>query len=273
MSEQQFTNPSEKQRKEPTGVAEYISKLLSNEEIKSLPEEEQGKVIIDRFIGAVVRKGDVVGTHGAYSPDLSLGIIADYANGREPNLRGVTSQEGLRDAAILLEQDARTGALLGRLEQQFVREVNPQTNAVEITLTTPAQIEGFIQSGGAENHLSAENAVPGVNMQGDEWAPVLLEQVQRMSENQYLTWTTSADARELMTSSSPYIRNTGRDWQNALYTAEKLGVDVAILKRSAEKIQRRNFTDKEDAGARALFLATGGRITDYQERLRSRSGM
>lgn len=273
MSEHQFTDPSDKQGNKLPSVGEYVSGLLSSAEIQKLPEDEQGKVIVDRFIGAVVRHGEVTGNVNTYAPDLTLGLIADFANGRHPNLRGVTSQDGLREAAILLNSDGRTGGLLGRLEEQFVRSEDPKTGKIEITLTSPAQIEGYIQGGGEKNHLSAYDAVPGVNMQGDEWAPILLEQVQRMSQDQYLSWNTLANARDMTTSSSPYIRNSGRDWQSAVATAEKVGVDVQLLRRSAEKIQRRNFLDKEDLGARAAFLATGGQISRYQDRLRSRSGV
>lgn len=273
MSEFQTSNPSEKQGNQLPNVGEYVGTLLSDETIKNLPETEQGKIIIDRFVGALVRHGEVKGNVDNYTPDRTLQLIADYMNGKAPDLRRVTSTEGLRAAAVQLSEDVRTGGLLNHVGELLDTEVNASTGKTEYTFTTPAQVEGYIQGGGRANHLDVYNAVPGVNIQGDEWAPILMEQVQRMSTSQQLTWPSLTDARGMMESSAPYIRNTGRDWQSAVYTAEKVGVDVNILKRSAEKIQRRQFTDNEDLGARAAFLATGGRISTYQDRLRSRSGM
>jgi len=108
-------------------------------------------------------------------------------------------------------------------------------------------------------------------MPGDDWVPVIVEHTQRMAEDPNVHWTTSSEARDLINSSGPLLKNTGRDWLMANSSARKAGVDVDLLRRSAETVQRR-AKDSQDMGQAALFLATGGRVSNYKKDLDRRSG-
>lgn len=239
------------------------NELLADERIKELPVEQQGRVIADRFIGAVVRHGEVTGSQTTYSPlDIIRGIDKLSLVG-EKGMREITSTDGLRDAVYALAGDERVGREVGDLASRLSFDDKGQ-----YVLTSPAQIEGYLVSGGSENIVTGP--VGGVHMQMDGWMPVILEHTKHMANNPYLGWMSYDRARELTTSSAPLIQNTGRDWERALRSAEKVGVDVDLLQRSAEKVQARTRAS-HDMGATALFVATEGRIRSYKKNLELRS--
>jgi len=240
------------------------TELLSDERIKELPGEEQGRVIVDRFIGAVVRHGEVTGSQMTYSPlDVIRGIDKLSTVG-EKGMREITSTDGLRTAVYELVTDERVGKEVG----DFASRLGIDDTGRYI-LTSPAQIEGYLVSGGQENQVS--DAVGGVHMEMDTWMPVLMEHTKNMATNPHLGWMSYDRARELTTSSAPLIQNTGRDWAKALRSAEKVGVDVDLLQRSAERIQARSVQTHHDMGATALFVATERRIQGYKQDLKRRS--
>lgn len=239
------------------------SGLLEDEKIKELPEIEQGRVIIDRFIGAIVRHGDVEGSQTTYTPsEVLLGMDGLSKYGAK-GLREITGTDGLRKAVADLADDERVGREFGQIQSRL--GVDEQGQYV---LTSTAQMEGYLLGGGKKNIV--RDPVGGVHMEGDSWVPVIMEHAQNMAENPYNEWMSYGKARELMTSDAPLIKNTGRDWEKAMHSAERVGVDLNLLKRSAEKIQQRVRTGREMGGT-ALFLATGGRIRDYKTRLDVRS--
>lgn len=92
-----------------------------------------------------------------------------------------------------------------------------------------------------------------------------------MAENPDIDWKTNSDAYELIGSSGPLFKNTERDWLMANSSARKAGVDVDLLQRSAEWIQRRVKTENS-MGHSALFLATGKRVEYYKKDLDCRFG-
>jgi len=239
------------------------SGLLDDEKIKELPEIEQGRVIVDRFIGSLVRHGDVEGSQTIYTPMEVLYGMDNISKLGEKGLREITSTDGLRKAVYGLASDPRVGREFG----QFTSRLSVDDKDRYI-LTSTAQIEGYLLSGGDKNRV--KDPVGGVHMEGDSWIPVIMEQTQQMAENPHAEWMSYGHARELMTSDAPLIKNTGRDWEKALHSAERVGVDIDVLRRSAEKIQKRSKA-RQDMGSTALAVATGSRIRNYRSDLDRRS--
>jgi len=246
-----------------------VDGLLKDQEIAKLPIEEQGRVITDRFIGALVRQGDIEGTGTTYNAADVLFLMDEEVDKKGVDgLKAITSKDGLRGAVKSLAMDERVGKLFGEMGK-LLETVDTPDGRETFTLTSAAQIEGYLLAGGTANHV--KNPGIGIHMSGDTWIPVILEQVQRMSQNPNLNWQTTSNARDMTTSSSPLIRNSGLDWGMAVRSAESTGVDMKIVERSAEKLQDR-MKAKHDLGARAIFVATSGRIGSYSTSLKSRSG-
>ena len=60
-----------------------------------------------------------------------------------------------------------------------------------------------------------------------------------------------------------YVRKSGNDWAMAARSAEKAGVDMNLLTRTAERAKLRT-TAGGDLGHAAAMLATKGRIESYK---------
>lgn len=258
------TTLNQEKEQEPKYFAAIADELILNKELQKLPGDERASVIVDRFIGAIVRRGDVQGRKDSFSPmDITKGM--DYISTAGVNgLIEITSTDGLRGAVRNLGNDGDVARLFGQVSSRFNQDAEGK-----YTLTSAAQIEGYLLAGGEENII--REPVGGVDMQGDSWIPVLVEQTQRMAEDPNLEWMTDARARDLTGSSGELIKNTGRDWLTANSSARKAGVDVDLLRRSAEKVQSRT-KDNHAMGSSALFLATGGGVNDYRRNLDRRSG-
>lgn len=263
MSEFQPTDPSDKQGNKFPSVGEYVGTLLSDETIKNLPENEQGKVIIDRFIGSLVRHGEVQGAVDSYTPDFTLKLISDYMNGKAPNLRAVTSTEGLRAAAISLSSDERTGGLLGHVSELLKTEVNPNTGKEEYTLLTEAQLDGYIDSGGGKNNKY--NA--GQYEDPTEWIGPFMADVHDVA-NGHGVWradsTLANDIRDQGAVTPEYYKRA-KELYEARMQAYYAGVDLGVVRRSVEYMHARDEDTKKEAGERALFLATGGKLDRYKQ--------
>ena len=252
------------QQAAPKYFEAYAKQLTNDESLRELPSVQRAAVIADRFIGSVVRHGEVQGSQVSYSPgDVIKGMDLVSKTGAY-GLKEITNTDGLRKAVLELSTDSDVALLFGQMSNRLSEDADGK-----YTLTSPAQIEGYLLSGGAQNKIT--NPVGGVDMEGDTWIPVIIDHAQRMAENPGLTWTTTNEARELIGSSGPLLQNTGRDWLKANSSAIKAGVDVDLLRRSAEKVQRRT-KDSHDMGHTALYLATSGRVGDYKKDLDRRSG-
>ena len=238
--------------------------LIQDKTLLELPGGQRGAVIVDRFIGSVVRHGDVQGSGELYSPAAVLDGMDAIKNYSVNGFRKITGTDGLRSAVRELSLDSDVMNVFGDISKRL-----SQDEEGKYTLTSPAQIEGYLLAGGEENQI--RNGVGGVDMPGDDWVPVIVEHTQRMAEDPNVHWTTSSEARDLINSSGPLLKNTGRDWLMANSSARKAGVDVDLLRRSAETVQRR-AKDSQDMGQAALFLATGGRVSNYKKDLDRRSG-
>jgi len=237
--------------------------LLRDEELRRLPGDQRGAVIVDRFIGSIVRHGEVQGSKTNYGPaDILAGM--DAVGKGTGDIMEITGTDGLRKSVLELADDKDVARMFGQMSARLSHDAKG-----DHTLTSSAQIEGYLLAGGAENKIV--DATPGVDMQGDSWIGVIAEQTQRMAQDPNLDWITNTQAYDLMKSSGPLLKNSGRDWMMANSSARKAGVDVDLIRRSAEHVQRRN-KDGNLMGHAALYLATGGKISTYKQDLDRRSG-
>jgi hypothetical protein len=256
-------NNQEKESK-LNGFDSIAKDLINDPELQELPGVQRGTTIVDRFIGSIVRHGELQGSKTSYSPADILAGIDNVSSLGEYGLKEITNKENLRVAVANLSMDPDVAKLFGQMSGRL-----SQDEAGAYTLTSTAQIEGYLLAGGEKNYT--KNPVGGVDMHGDSWIPVLMEHTQRMADDPYNHWISADHARELVGSSAPLIKNSGNDWQQANSSARKAGVDLDLLRRSAEKVQDR-VQSGHDLGSTALFLATGGRIKSYKQDLNRRSG-
>lgn len=256
-------NPETQNRTLPRFDSE-AKKLLSDESIAQLPVEQQGQVILDRFIGTLLRHGAVAGSQKEYTPAEILSKMDEMSRRSDDALREITNTDGLRRAVFDLASDARLGGHFGHISERLATDAEGRP-----ALTSMTQIEGYLLAGGTTNQI--RDGVGGVHMHGDSWVPVILEHTQRMAQDAYVPWMTLGKARELMTSSAPLIQNTGRDWEMATHSAEKVGVDMDLLRRSAEKIQS-HVRASRDMAATALSVLSEDKVARYKNDLDRRSG-
>jgi hypothetical protein len=256
--------PEQLQSERPQ-LNEISKSLLVDAEISALPIEQQGRVIMDRFIGSVVRQGEIVGKLATYGPSDVLKVMDRVG---ATGIQEVTRTNGLRDAVNQLALDGRTATMFGMLDGRLKNEVDTAGNDVP-TLTSVAQLEGYLLAGGAENTVKTPRG--GIHMDGDSWIPVIVDEVQMMNQDPNRTWMTTTEANEMAKSDSKFLRNVGNDWAMATRTASEVGIDLALVKRSAETIQLRTKSE-HDLGAIALFVVTESKVASYKNNLDRRSG-
>lgn len=252
--------PTFEQEKTPDIPAydQVVKELFTDQQIEELPLAEQGHVIVDRFIGAIVRRGGAEGSQTTYSPADILHLM-DKISTDPDALKEITRTDGLRQAVGLLASDDRTGKMFGRFSEQLASDVDREGNETP-TLTSVAQIEGYLTSGGQNN---VENPVGGVHMSGDTWVPVILHEIERTQKNEYLSLPTKTELYDSMKPDVyPLMRLSARDLSMAYNSAQEVGVDVELLRRSTEEMKRRARIGHNIASS-ALFLATRGRVDDY----------
>lgn len=238
---------------------QVVEKLLNSADIDGLPVEEQGHVIVDRFIGTLVRQGGVEGSQTSYSPADILHLMDEVSSDPDA-LQTITRTDGLRSAVKLLASDERTGTLFGHFGQQLESSIDHNGNEVP-TLTSVAQIEGYLIAGGKENRVT--NPTGGVHMEGDSWMPVIMSEVERVQKNEYLkTLPARHELYDLMSSEAPLIKLSARDLNMAYSSAEKVGVDMDLLRRSTEMVKHRAKVGREIASS-AIVLAMRGRVDAY----------
>lgn len=263
--------PDDMERKttEAPRLDEYVKSLLTDRHIAELPIQDQGRVIVDQFIGGLLRQGELTSSQNQSFNAADILYLMDNLNGDE-DLKKFTSSAGLRKAVEELSTDPRSATVFGSLGSRLESTlVSTQEGEKELfTLTSLAQIEGYLKAGGAKNRKL--NPTGGVHMEGDSWIPVLVDGISRMSQDETRTWMTRSDAYGFIESSAPLIKNTGRDWVKATTTAESVGVDMALVQRSAEKVQARMSSGRHLAEM-AFSKLMIGRVENYNVDLRRRS--
>ena len=254
-----LTNSSPEVAKEKSLVNfdQLTKNLLEDAEIKGLEPAVQGDVIIDRFIGALARQGEIKGSQQTFSPGDVLYLMDGIQ--QPEDIAKITRTDGLKEAALSLGGDPRTAKLFGSLESRLVED---QTDPKKLTLTSAAQVEGYILAGGAKNYI--DGARGGIEMEGEQWIGVLMERMEgAFDAKSPVEWVTDS-GYSMSRSENDYVRKSGNDWGMAARSAEKAGVDMNLLSRTAERAKMRAAASG-NLGHAASMIATQGRIASYKD--------
>lgn len=247
---------------------EVVKDLLENSEIQGLPEEEQGKVIVDRFIGSLVRHGGIESSNaqvGEMAPHEILAKIDQIGMASEDELhtvRELTRTDGLRGGVSLLAEDPRTAVLFGRMSQQLAIGRNSRGEAF-YALTSPAQIDGYIDAGGENNIDTRAQQYTDPT----EWIGVLASDIDNVASG-FSEWKSDNElARDVQSSGAitPEAHKRAQDLYAARRKALSAGIDMNLMKDSAEYIRDRDETTKRELGARAVMLVTGQKMRRYRD--------
>lgn len=264
MSEHQPLNPEQITPKQ--GYEKIAADLLASKELQELPDELRGTAIVDRFIGALVREGGAVSGNEAINQQRPEEILYDMDHMQDEGaLRHFTRANGLRSAVKLLAEHEDVAPVLGGLSQRLGVAQDARGNT-QYVFHSVGQIEGYLEAGGNKNYIA--DARPGIELPGKEWMQVMLERLEGAVDprNSTTLWQDMAGARTQMTSDLPYLRQAGRDWQAAEYSAQRVGVDTALIGRSVEYIQEQQRAHV-DVGATALSAINRSMADQYRQRL------
>ncbi|UTX51171.1 hypothetical protein KI440_03110 [Candidatus Saccharibacteria bacterium TM7i] len=268
-SQEKITTHSFEVKKDTTPpLNEVVTTLLADEEIQKLPEAEQGRVIVDRFIGSLVRHGGVESSNaevGVMNADEILSHMDKIGTNDENGLhtiREITRTDGLRESVKQLAGDARTAQLFGHMTEQL-GVTRGSDGTPYYTLTTRAQMDGYIEAGGKRN----DNKNVGPYQDPQEWVGVFMSDIDDIASGYRESRSTSEIARDVQSADSitPEAHKRAQELYAARSTANVLGIDTEMMRRSAEFIRDRDELTKRELGARAVSLAMRRPIQRYRD--------
>lgn len=226
------------QEPSPTGeedFADFVDRVIKHVTIEAGPD--RGHIVVDRLIGAILRKKDFVTDEGPRMTGLDVITNLDEAGAktesqdRDERLGArnhVVEANGLRKVFGRLSVDGRTGSLLGHFGERI--KVNPDTG--KVTLTTLDQIAGYIE-GASE--------IPDSDTWQDEML-ALIEDTLLMSQS---------DGKNV---SEEQISKH----QAVFAAAEQAGMDVSVIERSVDALyseyKKRGITEHDLAALRTITL-------------------
>jgi hypothetical protein len=214
-------------------LVEDLWRVMHDQEVGLLPEEQQGSVLTDYFIGELVGVGEaaidrVPASPGHILDELNRGVELDTW---DQTMGALTRENGLRWAAFILGGDTRTGGKIKDMPMRFVRYGDGSAMA----LASYEQVAGYLDG------VTAGEAQP------PSWKSVLMDMVQQHqaeSPGHIDSWR--GYSSDLLTSQVPLVHDNQLKVARALKEASESGVDLQLLLNSAEKI-----SSLEDAGGYA----------------------
>jgi hypothetical protein len=252
MNPNHIPNNANYENKEPSvNLAEKAQLLLDNEQIKQLPEHEQGQFIIDNLLGRIVAAGNVKSGVGDKTPVDMVKDIEDFAkssasDGYENALHLVTRKNGLRGMVHALSSDIRIGPLWTDLSRRL-NVVHDSSN--EVTMSSVPMISGYLD--GIEESYHGEVII------GSGWKDTLLKETEEFSQSDARgRW----QAQDLLSSDVASIRDNQLRWERAMADARTAGVDPNLVIRSAEHLRLKRRAG-EDVGRAATAQAI--EVTTY----------
>ena len=229
----------------------YVTELLSlpsdQGEFAGKTETEQGIAIMDRFIGALARKGDITDSAGnAHNVETTLKHMGRIQ--KMEDMLKFTRNGGLRDAVQKLVEDPRTVQLLSSVYGgAYLKDSHGK-----MLLRNEDQIEGYLH-GGANNRV--DSAVGGVQLPGEQWVGVLEERID-MVLNRDGQWIFDP-YKGIIESDNDYLRQEGNKWRMAVSSAEKVGVDPALVGRSVETLGIKKRAERKALATNVLDRTVG----------------
>lgn len=218
---------------QPADAGEHLEKT----------ETEQGIAIMDRFVGALARRGDIIDSHGQkHTVETTLKFMSQIQN--EQDLLNFTSSGGLRKAVRLLVDDSRTAQLLSSAYGGAL----VKDESGRMLLRNRDQLDGYLY-GGASNIV--KNPRGGVELPGADWVSVLEERVDMVLERNG-QWIFNP-YKGIIESDNDYLRREGNRWKMAVSSAESVGADPSLIGRSVEAIRAKQLAEKQAMGGSALL--------------------
>lgn len=223
-------------------VQGLIEQPVGNGEHDATTETEEGIAIIDRFVGALARRGDIVDSHGQkHDVETTLRFMGMIQ--AEQDLLNFTSNGGLRKAVKLLVNDPRTVQLLS----SAYGEALVKDESGRMLLRNREQLEGYIH-GGANNIVS--NPRGGVELPDSQWTSIFEERIDMVLERNG-QWIFDP-YKGIIESDNDYLRQEGNKWRMATSSAQRVGVDPSLIGRSVETIRAKQRAEKQALGGSAL---------------------
>jgi hypothetical protein len=226
------TNESAQKAPKPTPHNDLVELLLKDEILKGIPQETQGGVVVDRFIGQLARKKGVVGSNGERKTVSVILSDIDWATKQQAMGKGLSfnkaltvlsNTDGLRGAVDKLASDSRTGQYFGEMARRVGVDKEGQ-----LTLKSVAQLEGYL-------FTDADDTSPQA---ATNWQSVILDRVNQYTSGKSDVSRWSAQAQELTSSDVDAVRQPQMEWNRAATDARRLGVDMELVARSAEAIRQ-----------------------------------
>jgi hypothetical protein len=234
-------NGNYQQEPVPVNFAELTKSLLESEDVKGLPELEQGAFIMDHLLGRIVAAGPVESNAGQKSPLDLVRDMQDYAvmathQGHEAARTLVTRKNGMRGMVDALSRDVRVGSLWLNLENRVTGGYGSDV----IALSSIAMIDGYLDG--------KEEATTEVI--GGGWKEALTDEVQAYAQgDEKPRW----NADDLLGSDVEKIRKGQLAWKRSVEDAQRAGVDMNLVIRSADRL-RTNHRAGQALGRRVASI-------------------
>jgi len=252
MNPNRIANNANYDTNEPTvDLAGKARLLLDSEQIKQLPEHEQGQFIVDNLLGRIVAAGNVTSGVGEKTPVDMVKDLENFAKnstslGYDEARKLVTRKNGLRGMVDALSVDGRVGPLWTDLS----RRLNTTKDAPNtVTMNSIAMMSGYLDG--------VEESYNGIV--GSGWKDSILEETEKFSQDDVRgRW----EARDLLSADNAFIRDGQQRWERAMADARTTGVDSNLVVRSAEHLRLKHRAG-EHVGHTATAQAVAVDMINY----------
>ncbi len=246
-------NPWAEKEQKTVSFEKIAQSLLTNPEIMDNPDvQDKGRAVVDRFVGALLRQGNVTNSAGQdLTPadilndfqtalDLPENRLAQMQLEADPNARlnltHLTSKQGLRGGFDTLLRDPRTRAAAQRMTLGLESEKLPD-GQLTLTMTTQDQLKGYLEAQSGRKDWTdvlmskAQTTISGEDKPGHRWHEM---------DNIYL-------------SGEPDDEQNARIWHRSVLAAKTAGVDMKLLERSVDRMEHYAMRARAEAAGRAAL--------------------
>ncbi len=220
---------------QPIDFAKLTTELLESEDVKALPESEQGAFIMDHLLGRIVSAGPIESSKGQKTPLDLVRDMQDYATfatqrGHDVARTLITRQNGMRGMVDALSQDERVGSLWSDLENRIVGGYGSEV----IAMSSPAMVGGYLD--GKED--------TNTKIVGAGWNQAIASEVNAYAmSGERPRWNNDV----LLGSVNEDERKGQLKWMRYVDDAKTAGVDMNLVIRSADRLRIRRKA-AEDLG-------------------------
>ncbi len=225
-------------------LSDIARELLGSGEVMALPPDQQGKFILDRWLGALTKMSENSPFYRdkedrPLTPAQTVARIQRAINGKRTHAEVVTGIEattrtaGLRSSLVDLLNDQRTGPLLLNAGE-FPADVVKQNSRGETVLGSIAAVEGYVLA-----------AAPGYT----SWKAPIIEQVRHTAYSPAHYPTPVWDDWEVRGTDIPAVKHATAP---VLAEADRLrqsgALDLDLVSRSMMDIHAQKLQDNQQQG-------------------------